>query len=551
MEYSKLLNGFCDMRFDFNLIIHLIVLFFLISCAPKTGAFKVYNNEVEVTSAPDPLFGYQWFLGGTTVASSVNINASPVWETGNKGEDVHIAIVDPSSIFLSHADLNDNKDLSRSFNFLNPTSGTDTTITGAESHGTCVAGVIGAKDENGKGIRGIASRASLSARTTSGKNTDIFDALTYKYSETDISSNSYGPPDNVAELNQYYTLDIFDQGISTGLTLGRNGLGTIYIWAAGNGRQIYDRSNYDGYASHYGVMSICSISEQGKISFFSEAGSNLWVCAPGEDLPTTDYLGLNCSNGEDNGNDFSDSAYTRGFTGTSAAAPVVSGVVGLVLREAKLQKKDLGWRDVKMIIAESATKPAAVSWQLSRIKFQDDFGFGIINAQAAVALVKDWIPVGNTEWKSKILGASLLGPTSSGGLDDSAGSYLSMKNFIVDNSRIEDGVSVFNSTISYIEYITLEVKITHSDPGDLELSIQKTPLAGGSAILSKIAKPHDCNNDSGAVACTSATNYLFEFGVTNFLGESAEGTWELKVRDARSNGNSGSIIGWRLKIYGH
>lgn len=522
------------------------------ACTPR-GSFKPYSETGSEVSAPDPLFSYQWYLGGKTIAATVDIDASTVWSSGNMGQDIHITVVDPSSIYLSHVDIRDNKDLTKSFNFLVPTRGTDTTMTGGESHGTCVAGVIGAKDQNGKGIRGVASRAMVSGRTTSGVDTDIFDALTYKYAETDVSSNSYGPPDDVAEINQYYTLDLFDQGIDAGLKLGRAGLGTVYVWAAGNGRQINDRSNYDGYASHYGVISVCSVDQLGAFSFFSEPGSNLWICAPGEDIATTDYQGLNCSNGQDTGwDDFSDANYTKGFTGTSASAPVISGVVGLILREAKLRQKSLGWRDVKMILAESATKPTSVSWQPTGLRFNDDYGFGIVNASAAVALVNSWSPVGNAAWTSKILGSGFLGPTASGALDDPSGSFLSMNNFTIDNGQAENGTSVFNSTISYIEYVTLEVKLSHTDPGDLEISLLKTPIAGGSAALSKITRAHSCLNDAGNdTGCTVASSTIYEFGISNFLGESAQGTWELKIRDARSNGKTGTVIGWRLKIYGH
>jgi subtilisin-like proprotein convertase family protein len=226
--------------------------------------------------------------------------------------------------------------------------------------------------------------------------------------------------------------------------------------------------------------------------------------------------------------------------------------VGLVLREAKLRQKTLGWRDVKMILAESATKPSSATWQPTRIQFNDDYGFGIVNAAAAVALVSSWVPVGNSAWTSKTLGTGFLGPTGSGTLDDGGGTFLSMTNFIIDNGQAENGTSIFNSTISYIEYVTLEVKVSHTDPGDLEIGILKTPIAGGSAALSKVTKAHSClDENGGSVGCTTASSTIYEFGVTNFLGESAQGTWELKIRDARSNGKTGTVIGWRLKIYGH
>jgi subtilisin-like proprotein convertase family protein len=55
-------------------------------------------------------------------------------------------------------------------------------------------------------------------------------------------------------------------------------------------------------------------------------------------------------------------------------------------------------------------------------------------------------------------------------------------------------------------------------------------------------------NDNGANGTSS--NKTFKFGVSNFLGEPAEGEWTLSIRDA-ADGNSGTLGGWRMTIYGH
>lgn len=506
------------------------------ACAPRA---KFALNQAVETIGPDPLFSYQWFLGKASI-SNISIQTESVWSSGNHGEGVTISVVDPSSIYLRHTDLNSNKDLGRSFNFYARSRGTDTTIPGAESHGTCAAGVIGAREQNSKGIVGVASRASISARTTSGADADIFDALTFQAVDTDVSSNSYGPPDSVAELNQFYSNTGFNEGIKAAVTSGRDGLGTVFVWAGGNGREFSDRSNYDGYASNPGVMSICSVGKLGGISYFSEPGSNLWVCAPGENVPATDYEGLNCASGGDTRVDFADINYTKYFTGTSAAAPVVSGVVGLVLREAELQKKRLGWRDVKMIIAESADKPQGVTFQSTRIGFNDDFGFGIVNAKKAVDMVKSWAPVGNGTWLTEPLSSSFQSPIGSGVFGDFSPTF-----------KVPMGsYTIGTATVKYIEHMTLEIRFTHPDPGALEINLLKKSLDGTLLATSKIATPHSCQGATGAEPCAAVSNQIYIFGVVNFLGESAQGIWELDIRNGRQVDNS-SIAGWRLKIYGH
>lgn len=521
-----------------------------LGCGQKNNQFKLYSETI--VPGPDTYYSYQWFLTGKSGSSTAyDIQAAAVWKTGNKGEGINIAVVDPSSIYLRHPDISPNKDINRSFNFYDPALKTDTTVSGLSSHGTCVSGIIAARDQNSIGIVGVAPRSTLSARTTKGEDKDIFDALSFMYEQIYVSSNSYGPYDNQAELNQSYLLSSFANGISTGLSGGRNGLGTVYVWAAGNGRSwSNDRSNYDGFASHYGVMSICAVGQGGTVSDFSEPGSNLWVCAPGEDIPATDFQGLKCGGSAETG-DFANSEFTKFFTGTSASTPVVAGVVGLLLREADLKGKKLGWRDVKMIIAETATKPS-VSWQPTRLKFNDDYGFGIINAQAAVEKVQSWEPVGNKAWTTKQLGTGLLGPVSSGSIVDGGG-FVDMKSFTVNNtgSTTENGVDIFDSSIKYIEYINLEVRLTHEDPGDLEISLVRTPKGGGSVASSKITGQHQCGPYDAKRSCKKADNYLYNFGVTNFLGEAAEGVWELKIKDGAANGKEGIVQGWRLTIYGH
>ncbi|MBV5276894.1 S8 family serine peptidase, partial [bacterium] len=87
------------------------------------------------------------------------------------------------------------------------------------------------------------------------------------------------------------------------------------------------------------------------------------------------------------------SAYAN-FDGTSAAAPVVSGVAALMLEANPL----LGYRDVQEILALSATHPdsltwktnAANNWNLGGMLFNDQLGFGLVDAYAAVQLADTW-----------------------------------------------------------------------------------------------------------------------------------------------------------------
>ena len=92
--------------------------------------------------------------------------------------------------------------------------------------------------------------------------------------------------------------------------------------------------------------------------------------------------------------------YRGSFGGTSAATPIVSGVVALV-REAN---SALTWRDVKLILAASARKndPDNTGWvegafkygsTTDRYNFNHEYGFGMVDAKAAVDLAPGWTNV--------------------------------------------------------------------------------------------------------------------------------------------------------------
>ena len=176
-----------------------------------------------------------------------------------------------------------------------------------------------------------------------------------------------------------------------------------------------DMASYSALLNHRGIVPICSVGFNKQVSDYSEPGPNIWVCGysnqggipteviPRPDaavlpsnnfmkilgLPTTDLSGdragynlgsvtmltgsgRGCGSSNPiynfgsprvestcNGITSGDIAnwpsgnltsYHRAFTGTSAAAPMVSGVVGLL----RSYKSNLNWRDVKIILAESA-----------------------------------------------------------------------------------------------------------------------------------------------------------------------------------------------------
>ena len=146
--------------------------------------------------------------------------------------------------------------------------------------------------------------------------------------------------------------------MDTGVSIGYEGKGIFYAFAAGNGHLDGDHSNLDELANYYAVTAVCAVNEVGERSLYSETGANLWVCAPSNDLRRDEegerlYRGtVTVEHGD---------RYTNDFGGTSSATPVVSGVAALM----RSVNPDLSWRDLKLILAATARKvdPMNPDWE--------------------------------------------------------------------------------------------------------------------------------------------------------------------------------------------
>ena len=320
----------------------------------------------------DTLYACQWHLNNH---NETDINVEPVWEEGIKGEGINVAVVD-DGMYYSHEDLKDNVDISRNHDY----TGRNDIYTPFEHHGTHVAGLIAARD-NDIGVRGVAPRATVygynflvAERTVS----NITDAMTRNIGGTAVSNNSWGPREGpgLSRANAFWKL-----AVENGVKVGHGGKGTLYTFAGGNGHLLGDNSNLDEYVNHYGVTSVCAVNDHDTRSGFSEMGANLWVCAPSNDR-TDIHQGILTTENSDR--------YYEEFGGTSASVPIVSGVAALV----RSANPDLTWRDVKLILAASARKndDRNSGWQdgapkygstsdSDRYHFNHEYGFGVVDAK--------------------------------------------------------------------------------------------------------------------------------------------------------------------------
>ena len=188
----------------------------------------------------------------------------------------------------------------------------------------------------------------------------------------------------------------WEAAIREGVTDGFGGLGISYVTAGGSGAVQTDDSNLDGYANHYGVIAVCAVDYGDTRPAYSEAGANLWVCAPSSSRALWEPIAGNAPQITTT----AAGRYTNEFGETAAAAPIVSGVVAL-MRSANM---NLTWRDVKLILAASARQNdrANSGWHAGallygsdsdRYTFNHEYGFGVVDAKAAVDLAMAWTPV--------------------------------------------------------------------------------------------------------------------------------------------------------------
>lgn len=96
-------------------------------------------------------------------------------------------------------------------------------------------------------------------------------ALSYAQNLVDIYSASWGPNDDGKTVDGPGRLA--REALERGVAQGRNGLGTIYVWASGNGGSKDDNCNCDGYLASIYTISIGSASQKGEFPWYGE------VCA--------------------------------------------------------------------------------------------------------------------------------------------------------------------------------------------------------------------------------------------------------------------------------
>ena len=501
----------------------------------------------------DPVYLDQWHLA--------SVNVEPAWNAGFTGTGVTIAIVD-DGLEYAHPDIGGNYKPLSSWDFT--TYGVDLgdndpapASLSLDYHGTPVAGLAAADNDGLSCGVGVAYDAGLSGiRLVPLPTTDAQEAaaLGYRPDLNSIYNNSWGPLDDMTEpLVGPGPLTL--AALQNGVTIGRNGKGSIYIWAAGNGLLSKDNVNYDGYANSRFTIAVGAVGNDDTQASYSEPGAAMLVTAPGGNrgpngIVTTDLLGHF-------GESFNTDCTEGNFDGTSASAPIVSGVVALMLDA----NPNLGWRDVQNILARTAVQndpldtetipnpidpvngdPVTVSTWVTNgagLHVNHKYGFGLVDAAAAVAMAADPL------YKNLSLPSSVSSGTIPVNLEipdlnaDPYGDGIVSEFVVTRDITLEHVEVVFNAPHVACNPDSIPPRILDCDDGyrgDLKLVL--TSPSGTQSILAEI------HSDSG----DDYTGWKF-MTVRNW-GESSLGTWSLKVTDQSGGTGYAMFDSWQLILHG-
>ncbi len=470
---------------------------------------------------PDPFFSAQWHLVNTGQSGGVrgeDLRVEPVWADG-KGEGIRVAVVD-DGVDLNHEDLRANTNATDSHDYLGNAS-----VALAE-HGTAVAGIVAARDVNGVGGRGVAPRAELVSYNFLQDNTSAgeLDAMVRGMAVNGVSNNSWGDADDGTGLLTDPDA-LWLMGVRRGTTEGRGGKGVIYLFPSGNGAndRYPDDSNFDGQANSRYVFAIGGVSDDGRRADYSEPGANVLVCTPAGErgfhyVTTTDITGAPGYNNGRTMNEPSNANYTSTFDGTSAATPMATGAVALMLQA----NPNLTWRDVRRLLAVTARKndPTNADWATNGagLHVNHNYGFGVVDVAQAVNAAR--------RYDAGVPEASFESPLASPNLE------------IPDNNAtgVSSTITVANSGVRQVDVVEVVVTIAHAASGDLDLR-----LVHGST-RSRLHPNHTCMG-----TCTAIDG--FTFSSVRHLDEPGDGEWKLEVRDAAAQ-DLGRLVSWKLALSG-
>ena len=330
----------------------------------------------------------QWHLENTGQWGGLvdaDINAAQAWQYAT-GEGGMVAVID-SGVDAAHPDL----DVIVGYDYVSKDE--DSAPEPGDSsgpHGTAAAGLAAAMGDNDLGVSGVARGSSvysirLISALGSASTSDVGDSFV---EATDagawVISNSWG----YADCYEGTLPAVMRNGLNYAEEQGRGGLGAAMVFSAGNDG--CDNSD-EVILSHPSVIGVGATDDHDRHIGYSSYGTSTDIAAPSGAVLTTDISGSDEGYGNWNG----DYDYTGTFSGTSASAPIVSGVL-LLMFDANPRLTAAQAREVLCETAEPVDAEGGEWDGEGRSKW---FGCGRVNAGAAVAAVANDAPGAPVPWE--------------------------------------------------------------------------------------------------------------------------------------------------------
>jgi kexin len=411
---------------------------------PNSIAVEALDDIAKTLEIHDPIFKDQWHILNT-VQLGHDLNVTGVWLQGITGNGSITSVIDDGLDMYSD-DLKDNYFAAGSYDYNDPGPEPRPRLFD-DKHGTRCAGEIAAGRNNVCGV-GMAYNGKVSGIRILSKvisDEDEAAAINYAYQDNQIYSCSWGPPDDGQTMDAPSTL--IQRAMVNGIQHGRGGLGSVFVFAAGNGAAADDNCNFDGYTNSIYSITVGAIDREGNHPYYSEPCSAQLVVtysSGGSDAIHTTDVGT-------------DKCYS-GHGGTSAAGPLVAGTVALALGI----RPDLTWRDLQYLCIEAAI-PIHLEdgdWQDTKTgkKFSHVYGYGKIDAWRLVEAAKTFESVKAQAWyHSPWLSVQHDIPQGDVGLASS---------FEVTQEMLT------KANLETLEHVTLTMNVNHTRRGDLSVELR-------------------------------------------------------------------------------
>ncbi|XP_017340495.1 furin (paired basic amino acid cleaving enzyme) b [Ictalurus punctatus] len=469
------------------------------------------RRKRDIYSEPtDPKFPQQWYLYNP---SRRDLQVKEAWAQGFTGRGVVITILD-DGIEKDHPDLIQNYDPDASYDVNDRDSDPRPRYTQLNDnrHGTRCAGEVAAAVNNGVCGVGVAYNAKIGGvRMLDGEVTDVVEAqsLSINNQHIHIYSASWGPEDDGKTVDG--PAKLAKEAFLQGVTEGRGGLGSIFVWASGNGGREKDSCNCDGYTNSIYTLSISSTTQYGNVPWYSEACSST--------LATT-YSSGNLNEKQIVTTDLRNKC-TDSHTGTSASAPLAAGIIALAL-EANM---NLTWRDMQHLVIRAA-RPAHLitnDWRTNGVGrlVSHSYGYGLLDASAMVALAQNWTSVGP---QHKCVIDMLTEPRD-------------VRNHLVFSKSV-DACLGQPEFVSSLEHVQARLTLSYTHRGNLAIHLF-SPLGTRSTLLAP--RPQD-NSPEGFNDWAFMTTHAWD--------EDPQGEWTLEIENVAGLNDNGVLSQFTLILYG-